>query len=179
MTRYLLGAALVSGIVAAAVFGTVERGAQLMASAEQAGDAEFKTTTSAATPPAATVPAARRRARGDSMLIEIPEGTRAVAVRVRIEPGATEFILPGSRVDILATYGEGDEKMWGVILSNVLLLVVDSIPTREGVNNKEFVPETIPMVFALRPEDAQTLARAAERSEIRVILRAPDDEKQR
>jgi hypothetical protein len=44
MTHYLLGAALALGIVSAALFGTAERGAQSLSSAEQADAAEWRTT---------------------------------------------------------------------------------------------------------------------------------------
>ena len=42
MTHYLLGAALALGIVLAALFGTVERGAQPLSSGAQADAAEWR-----------------------------------------------------------------------------------------------------------------------------------------
>jgi hypothetical protein len=64
MTHYLLGAALALGIVAAALFGTAERGAQPLSSAEQADAAEWRATkpgapTLAGTRPDGTIVAAR------------------------------------------------------------------------------------------------------------------------
>jgi len=55
MTHYLLGAALALGIVSAALFGTAERGAQSLSSAEQADAAEWRTTIAGARPDGAAV----------------------------------------------------------------------------------------------------------------------------
>jgi hypothetical protein len=44
MMRYLVGAALALGIVAAALFGTVERGAQSLSSAEKTDAPEWRAT---------------------------------------------------------------------------------------------------------------------------------------
>jgi hypothetical protein len=171
MKRYLvgpaLGLALGLGIVFAALFGTVEHGAQLMASAEQAGDAKFKTTTSTATPPAATVPEARGKRRGEPAVLEIPEGMCAVEVGnpASISHG---FILPGMRVDIIASEPTEKGVAAEIVVSDVAVLAHRDVNWR-GPKGEYYDGVT---TVAVRKDDAVKLKRAIEKwSSVGVSLR--------
>jgi pilus assembly protein CpaB len=99
-------------------------------------------------------------------------GQRAIAIRVNPEVLAGGFVLPGSRVDFISTYtGPQGELQAETIMQNVLILAVDQVTNRE--DKQAMLASTV--TVALKVEEGQRLALAARNTDIRLVLRSPDD----
>lgn len=114
---------------------------------------------------------------GAGFTVAIPEGMRAVAVKVNDVIGVAGFVLPGTRVDIIATgaeQGNGGTDMSKVILENVQVLSAGQ-NIDQDVNGK---PQNVQVVTLLvTPEDAQKLALASVDGRLQLALRNPMDVK--
>ncbi len=112
---------------------------------------------------------------GAGLTSAIPEGMRAVAVKVNQVIGVAGFVLPGTRVDVILTGSpEGGFSMdtSKVILENVQVLSAGSNVEQD----EEGRPQDVPVVTLLvTPEDAQKLALAAVAGRIQLALRNPLD----
>lgn len=105
----------------------------------------------------------------------LPAGMRAIAIRVKIEEQTHGFILPNSRVDVILTVIRGDHDSYSrIIAQNMLVLAVDALvsdPRDRGV------PPCSVVTLAATPEQAEQLREATSQGELRLILRAPGDDK--
>src|SRR5205085_10290963 len=93
---------------------------------------------------------------------QLPQGYRAVGVRVKIEDIASGFAsLPMSRVDILWTKrGTNDKDSASrLLLENVLVLAADTNSVR--ADGQAAMPATV-VTVALKPEDCLKIAMAKE-----------------
>lgn len=105
--------------------------------------------------------------------VVIPEGMRAVSVRVDEVVGVGGFVQPGSHVDVLATVGaRGETSLTYTVLQNVELLAADQRTEagREG-EPKAFSVATL----LLTPAEAERLVFAANQGRIHLTLRNPLD----
>jgi pilus assembly protein CpaB len=99
-------------------------------------------------------------------------GQRAIAIRVNPEVLAGGFVLPGCRVDFISTYtGANGELQAETIMQNVLILAVDQVTDRS--DKQAMLASTV--TVALKVEEGQRLALAARQTDIRLVLRSPDD----
>jgi pilus assembly protein CpaB len=103
---------------------------------------------------------------------------RAVSTEISPETGAGGFILPNDRVDVLLTKREKlpsagtDVVNSEIILSNVRVLAIDQAPKeKEGQN--AVVGKTV--TLELKPEQAETLARARQGGTLSLALRSIAD----
>jgi pilus assembly protein CpaB len=108
---------------------------------------------------------------GGGLPIVIPEGMRAVSVKVDEVVGVAGFVLPGTRVDVLATLtptsGES-EAATRVILQNVQTLAAGQTIQRDA----EGKPQTVTVITLLvDPEQAEKLTLAATEGRIQLALR--------
>jgi pilus assembly protein CpaB len=107
----------------------------------------------------------------------IPEGMRAVSVRVNEVIGVAGYVLPGTRVDVLATAspnGQSQDATTKVILSNVQVLTAG---TRMEQDTKEGKPMQVTVVTLLVfPEQSERLALASTEGKIQLALRNPLDQ---
>src|SRR5215213_6818373 len=91
----------------------------------------------------------------------IPEGMRAVSVRVNEVVGVAGYVLPGNRVDVVATASPTDARAdttSKVVLSNVQVLTAG---TRMEQNGDQSKPVQVTVVTLLvYPEQAERLALA-------------------
>ncbi len=108
----------------------------------------------------------------------LPTGMRAVSTEISPETGAGGFILPNDRVDVLLTKREKlpsagtDVVNSEIILSNVRVLAIDQAPKeKEGQN--AVVGKTV--TLELKPEQAETLARARQGGTLSLALRSIAD----
>lgn len=110
---------------------------------------------------------------GAGLTSVIPEGMRAVAVRVNDVIGVAGFVVPGSHVDIIiiGTPREGGTTTSKIFLENVQVLAAGQSVERD-VNGKPQNSQVVTMLVT--PEDAQKLALAAD-SRIQLALRNPID----
>jgi pilus assembly protein CpaB len=104
----------------------------------------------------------------------IPQGMRAVSVRVNDVVSVAGFVQPGTRVDVLATGGEGSNgRQTTTVLENVLVLAVGKSLDRNVAD-----AQTAPVItLAVSPDDAQKLALVSQEGRIQLSLRNPVDTK--
>ena len=107
----------------------------------------------------------------------IPEGMRAVSVRVNEVIGVAGYVLPGTRVDVVATASPNDERAdmtSKVILSNVQVLTAG---TRMEQDQEKGKPVQVTVVTLLvNPEQSERLALASTEGKIQLALRNPLDQ---
>ena len=106
----------------------------------------------------------------------IPPGLRAVSVRVNEVIGVAGYVLPGTRVDVVATVsasGQGGDMTSKVILTNVQVLAAGTKIERDTEKNK---PIAVTVVTVLvNPEEAERLTLASTEGKIQLALRTPLD----
>jgi pilus assembly protein CpaB len=107
----------------------------------------------------------------------IPEGMRAISVRVNEVVGVAGYVLPGNRVDVLATANPTNnhaDTTTKVILSNVQVLTAGTRLERDQENTK---PVQVTVVTLLvYPEQSERLALASTEGKIQLALRNPLDQ---
>jgi pilus assembly protein CpaB len=110
----------------------------------------------------------------------LPTGMRAISTEISPETGAGGFILPNDRVDVILTKREKNPAVAGsadsvnseIILSNIRVLAIDQAPKeKDGQNN--VVGKTV--TLELKPEQAETLARARQSGTLQLALRSIAD----
>ena len=108
---------------------------------------------------------------GGGLPIVIPEGMRAVSVKVDEVIGVAGFVLPGTRVDVLVTMttsAANDEAATRVILQNVQALAAGQT-IQKNANGE---PQTSTVITLLvTPEQAEKLTLAATEGQIQLALR--------
>jgi pilus assembly protein CpaB len=106
----------------------------------------------------------------------IPEGMRAVSVRVNEVIGVAGYVLPGTRVDILATASPTDahtDMTTKLILANVQVVTAG---TRMEQDQDKGKPVQVTVVTVLVfPDQAERLALASTEGKIQLALRNPLD----
>jgi len=106
----------------------------------------------------------------------IPEGMRALSVRVNDVIGVAGYVLPGTRVDVVATVSPTNQQTditSKVVLTNVLVLAAGTRIERDAEQNK---PITVSVVTLLvGPADAERLTLASTEGKIQLALRNPLD----
>ena len=109
----------------------------------------------------------------------IPEGMRAVSVRVNSVVGVAGFVLPGTRVDVILTGRPPNERngenVSKTILENVQVLAADQNIEPDSAGQPQ---KTQVITLLVTPEDAQKLALAAIDGRLQLALRNPLDELQ-
>jgi pilus assembly protein CpaB len=107
----------------------------------------------------------------------IPEGMRAVSVRVNEVVGVAGYVLPGTRVDVLCTASPSSlpqDATSKVILSNVQVLTAG---TRLEQDQEKGKPMQVTVVTLLvYPDQAERLALASTEGKIQLALRNPLDQ---
>ena len=106
----------------------------------------------------------------------IPEGMRAVSVRVDDVIGVAGYVLPNTRVDVLATASPTDQNSdttTKVILSNVQVVTAGTRIDQDQ-DNKPVQVTVVTLVVA--PEQAERLALASTEGKIQLALRNPLDQ---
>jgi len=121
------------------------------------------------------------KANGSGFMAAIlPTGMRAVSTEISPETGAGGFILPNDRVDVILSKREKNAALAGapdvvnseIILPNVRVLAIDQAPKeKDGQNN--VVGKTV--TLELKPEQAETLARARQTGTLSLALRSIAD----
>ena len=106
----------------------------------------------------------------------IPEGMRAVSVRVNEVVGVAGYVLPGTRVDVVATASPTSDTAQmtsKVVLSNMQVLTAG---TRLEQDQKDGKPMQVTVVTLLvTPEQSERLALASTEGKIQLALRNPLD----
>jgi pilus assembly protein CpaB len=107
----------------------------------------------------------------------IAPGYRALSVRVNDVVGVAGYVLPGNRVDVVATVNptqQPTDVTSKVILTNVLVLASGTKIERDTKDNK---PISVTVVTLLvNPEEAERLTLASTEGKIQLALRNPMDQ---
>lgn len=114
---------------------------------------------------------------GMGLMIKIPEGMRAVALRSDEVVGVAGFLFPGSHVDVLVTYrsDKSPEPTTATVLQDAEVLAaghhVEPDPTGK--------PSTVNVVTLLmKPDDAERVVLASAQGSIHFVLRNSTDRSQ-
>src|SRR5450631_1426772 len=114
------------------------------------------------------------------MAAVLPGGMRAVSTEISPETGAGGFILPNDRVDVILSKRDknpdrsasADIVISEIILTNVRVLAIDQAPKEKDGQNA-VVGKTV--TLELKPEQAETLARARQTGTLALALRSIAD----
>jgi pilus assembly protein CpaB len=121
------------------------------------------------------------KANGSGFMAAIlPTGMRAISTEISPETGAGGFILPNDRVDVILSKREKNVDRPGapdvvnseIILSNIRVLAIDQAPKEKDGQNA-VVGKTV--TLELKPEQAETLARARQNGTLALALRSIAD----
>jgi pilus assembly protein CpaB len=112
------------------------------------------------------------QAGGSSLAALIESGNRAVTVRVNDVIGVAGFLLPGNRVDVLATRDIDRKRVQTrTLLQNVKVLAVDQTAAPE--KDKPVVVRAV--TLEVDPKQAELLVQATEEGTVQMALRNPDE----
>src|ERR1700694_1117680 len=120
------------------------------------------------------------KANGSGFMAAIlPTGMRAISTEISRESGAGGFILPNDRLDVILSKRDKNPDRTGpdvvnseIILSNVRVLAIDQAPKEKDGQNA-VVGKTV--TLELKPEQAETLARARQTGTLALALRSIAD----
>ena len=107
----------------------------------------------------------------------IPLGMRAISVRVNDVIGVAGFVVPGTRVDVLATVSQGQrDSMSKVVVSNVQVLTAGTRYDLEQARSGEPMPSTV-VTLMVTPDEAERISLAGTEGQLVLTLRNPLDTK--
>jgi pilus assembly protein CpaB len=107
----------------------------------------------------------------------ISPGFRALSVRVNDVVGVAGYVLPGTRVDVVATVNptqQPTDVTSKVILTNVLVLAAGTKIERDGEGNKPIQVSVVTLL--VNPDEAERLTLASTEGKIQLALRNPMDQ---
>ena len=107
----------------------------------------------------------------------IPQGLRALSVRVNEVIGVAGYVLPGTRVDVLATLNPTEVRtdvMSKVVLNNVQVLAAGT-KIEQSADGGKPTPVTVVTLLA-NPLEAERLTLASTEGKIQLALRNPLDQ---
>lgn len=114
---------------------------------------------------------------GAGLAAAIPPGMRAVAVKVNEVVGLAGFVLPGMRVDVIASGTPPDESRSLGTLTKTVLQNIEVLSAGQNLEkNAEGKPVNVQVVNLLvTPEQAEVLSLASNETKIQLVLRNPLD----
>ncbi len=112
--------------------------------------------------------------KGSTLAAMVEPKMRAVTVRVNDVIGVAGFLLPGNRVDVIATRKDDDNKRSRsqIILQNLRVLAVDQTAAPEA--DKPVVVRAV--TLEMTPKQAERLVKATDEGNVQLALRNPNDE---
>lgn len=114
---------------------------------------------------------------GGGLPAMIPQGMRAVAVKVNDVISVAGFALPGTKVDVVLTGNATKNNDPGDVSATTVLQNVQVLAAGQKLQtNADGKPETVQVITLLvNPEEAQKLALATQEGRIQLTLRNPLD----
>jgi pilus assembly protein CpaB len=107
----------------------------------------------------------------------IPHGLRALSVRVNEVIGVAGYVLPGTRVDVLATLNPTEVRtdvMSKMVLTNVQVLAAGT-KIEQSADGGKPIPVTV-VTLLVNPLEAERLTLASTEGKIQLALRNPLDQ---
>lgn len=117
-------------------------------------------------------------ASGAGLPPSIPEGMRAISVKVNEVVGVAGFVVPGTRVDVMVTLSarrtQDADSVSRIVVSNVQVLTAGTRYDQENAKKGEPIPSTV-VTLLVTPADGERVALAAAEGQIMLTLRNPVD----
>jgi pilus assembly protein CpaB len=113
---------------------------------------------------------------GAGLPVVIPQGMRAVSVRVNEVIGVAGYVLPGTRVDVVATASTSEHKedtTSKVVLTNVQVLAAGTKVEQDSEKGKPMPVSVVTLL--VDPEQSERLTLASTEGKIQLALRNPLD----
>jgi pilus assembly protein CpaB len=118
------------------------------------------------------------KAAGAGLPPTIPPGMRAISVKVNEVVGVAGFVVPGSRVDVLATLDDRNGSKGGiarVVVSNLQVLTAGTrFDQEKAMADGKPIPTSVVTLLAT-PQDAERITLAGSEGKIMLTLRNPLD----
>ena len=114
---------------------------------------------------------------GAGLPIVIPEGKRAVSVRVNEVIGVAGYVLPGTRVDVVAVASPSEQRgdmTSKVVLTNVQVLAAGTKMEQDTEDGKPVAVSVVTLL--VDPQEAERLTLASTEGKIQLALRNPLDQ---
>jgi pilus assembly protein CpaB len=105
----------------------------------------------------------------------IPPGMRAISVKVNEVIGVAGFVVPGTRVDVMAIVRESNKSLARVVVSNVQVLAAGTRYDQEVAREGKALPGTSVVTLMVSPADAELIGLAATEGQLMLTLRNPLD----
>jgi pilus assembly protein CpaB len=104
----------------------------------------------------------------------IPAGMRAISVKVNEVIGVAGFVVPGARVDVVATVRRTDDAVSRVLISNAQVLTAGTRYEQEKPRDAKPIPSTV-VTLVVTPAQAEKIALASAEGQLTLMLRNPLD----
>jgi pilus assembly protein CpaB len=104
----------------------------------------------------------------------IPQGMRAMSVKVNEVVGVAGFVVPGAKVDVLGTLKRQDESITRTVVTNVQVLTAGTKTDQDKAKDGQPIPATV-VTLMVTPEDAERITLAQAQGQIMLALRNPLD----
>lgn len=111
---------------------------------------------------------------GAGLQTTIPQGMRAMAVRVNEVVGVAGFVVPGTKVDVMVTIRRGDQSMTKTVTSNTQVLTAGENVDQEKAREGKAISVTA-VTLLVTPVDAERITLAQSQGELMLALRNPMD----
>jgi hypothetical protein len=93
----------------------------------------------------------------------IPPGMRAISVKVNEVIGVAGFVVPGTRVDVMAIVHDNNKALARVVVSNVQVLTAGTRYDQEAAREGKALQGTSVVTLMVSPQDAELAGLAARR----------------
>lgn len=104
----------------------------------------------------------------------IPEGMRAVSLKVNEVIGVAGFVVPGTHVDVVVTLRRDDDSISRAVVSDVQVLTAGTRYDQQKARDGQPIPTSV-VTLLVSPADAERIALAANEGSIMLTLRNPMD----
>jgi pilus assembly protein CpaB len=121
------------------------------------------------------VTAIKLSSRGGGLSMLVRPNMRAASLEVNQVSGVSGFVLPGDRVDILATIEPNSSRQDAI--TRTVLQNIEVLASGQKTEQRDNKPITVQSVTILvDPDGAETLALAMHEGKIHLVLRNPEDQ---
>jgi pilus assembly protein CpaB len=114
------------------------------------------------------------REAGGGLPPTIPQGMRAMSVRVNDVIGVAGFTVPGTRVDVVVTVHDKDTTTSRIVLDNIQVLTAGTRYDQQKSKDGEPIATNV-VTLLVTPHDAERLTLAQQEGQIVLALRNPMD----
>ena len=111
---------------------------------------------------------------GAGLSPSIPQGMRALSVKVNEVIGVAGFTVPGARVDVVVVLKDRDNSMARVVVSNLQVLTAGTRYDIEQAKDGKPIPSSV-VTLLVTPDQAERITLAQSNGSITLVLRNPLD----